>query len=87
MSTTTLTVRVSPALKDELDRLATLTQRTKSFLAGEAIAGYVARELAIVEGVERGLEDMRAGHVVTHEEAMRRIDAVIEKAKKAKARQ
>ena len=81
MSSTTLTVRVSPALKDELDRLATLTRRTKSFLAGEAIADYVARELAIVEGIERGLEDLRAGCVVTHEEAMRRIDAVIEKAK------
>ena len=81
MTSTTLTVRVSPALKDELDRLATLTQRTKSFLAGEAIADYVARELAVVEGIERGLEDRRAGRVVTHEEAMRRIDAVIGNAK------
>ena len=80
-SSTTLTVRVSPALKDELDRLAILTQRTKSFLAGEAIADYVARELAIVEGIERGLEDMRAGRVVPHEEAMRRIGAVIEKSR------
>ena len=81
MSSATLTVRLSPELKDKLGRLAARTQRTKSFLAGEAIGDYVARELAIIEGIERGLEDMRAGRVVTHEEAMRRIDSVIEKAK------
>ena len=57
------------------------TRRSKSFLAGEAIAAYVARELEIIEGVERGLEDMKAGRVVPHDEAMRRIRAVIEKAK------
>jgi predicted transcriptional regulator len=78
MSSTTLTVRLSPELKDRLARLATQTRRTKSFLAGEAIADYVARELEIVDGVERGLEDRRAGRVVPHEEAKRRIAAALE---------
>jgi predicted transcriptional regulator len=30
-------------------------KRTKSCLAGEAIADSVARELAIIEGIDRGL--------------------------------
>ncbi len=81
MANTTLTVRVSPELKERLGKLANQTRRTKSFLAGEAIAGYVERELEIVAGIERGLADMKAGRVVPHEEVMTEIDAIVEKAK------
>ena len=81
MSSTTLTVRLPPDLKEQLAMLAKRTQRTKSFLAGEAIASYVAREIAIVEGIEQGLRDADAGRVVPHEEAKRRINEVIESAK------
>ena len=84
MDTTTLTVRLPAELKEKLDALAESTQRTKSFLAAEAIADYVARETEIIAGVERGLEDMRAGRVVPHEEAMRRIRATIERARSSK---
>ena len=81
LNSTTMTVRLPTELKDGLSRLATPTRRSKSFLAGEAIAAYVARELEIIEGIERGLDDMKAGRVVPHDEAMRRIRAVIDKAK------
>ncbi len=81
MGNTTLTVRVSPELKASLGKLAERTRRTKSFLAGEAIAGYVERELEIVAGIERGLADMKAGRVVPHEEVMAEIDGIVETAK------
>ena len=81
MGNTTLTVRVSPELKERLGKLAEQTQRTKSFLAGEAIAGYVERELEIVAGIGRGLADMKAGRVVPHEEVMAEIDGIVEAAK------
>jgi predicted transcriptional regulator len=74
---TTLTVRVPPKVKKQLDRLAISTKRTKSFLAGEAIAGYVDRELEIVEGIKRGIADMKAGRLIPHDEAMRQLDATI----------
>jgi predicted transcriptional regulator len=77
----TLTLRLPPKLKARLGELAERTRRTKSFLAGEAIAGYVERELEIIVGIERGLEDMKAGRVVSHERAMTDIDATIERAK------
>lgn len=80
MGSTTLTVRLPPELKDRLGKLAERTRRTRSFLAGEAIAGYVARELDIVAGIERGLEDMKAGRVVPHDDVMADIDATIAKA-------
>lgn len=86
-ATTTLTVRLPAEIKERLDELAERTRRTKSFLAGEAIAAYVARELDIVEGIGRGLEDVRAGRVVPHDVAMRKIRATIGKAaKRSKSR-
>jgi len=81
MASTTLTVRLPPELKDRLGKLAERTRRTKSFLAWEAIAGYVERELEIVSGIERGLDDMKAGRVVPHEDVMADIDATIKRAK------
>ncbi len=77
MSSTTMTVRLSVEEKDRLEKLASRTSRSLSFLAARAIADYAERELAIVEGIEAGLADMRADRVVDHDEAMRRIEAVL----------
>ena len=81
MASTTLTVRLPSKLKDRLGKLAERTRRTKSFLAGEAIAGYVERELEIVAGIERGLDDMKVGRVVPHEDVMSDIEVTIKNAK------
>jgi predicted transcriptional regulator len=78
---TTLTVRLPAQTKEQLAELANLTRRTSSFLAAEAIAGYVARELAIVAAIERGREDARMGRVVPHDAVMREARAVIEDAR------
>lgn len=80
-ATTTLTVRLPVETKEMLARLAGHTNRKQSFLGAEAIADYVARELAIVEAIEAGLEDIRAGRVVPHDEVMAEIDAIIEAAR------
>jgi hypothetical protein len=37
----TMTIRLEDGVKNRLDQLATVTQRSKSFLAAEAIAAYV----------------------------------------------
>ena len=74
-SITTLTVRLPTNVKTKLGRLAKQTRRTNSDLAREAIAAYVEHELEIIEGIKRGLEDMEAGRLVPHDEAMRRLRA------------
>jgi predicted transcriptional regulator len=79
-ASTTMTIRVSPDVKAKLGRIAADTRRSKSFLAGEAVAAYVDRELAIIEGVKRGLADMEAGRLVPHDEAMAEIYAAIDAA-------
>lgn len=77
---TTMTIRVSAALKERLGRLAHDTRRSKSFLAAEAVSAYVDRELAIIDGIQRGLADVKAGRVVAHDDAMAEIDAAIDAA-------
>ncbi|MER8880976.1 CopG family ribbon-helix-helix protein [Mesorhizobium sp. M0074] len=77
-ASTTMTIRVSPDVKEKLDRIATDTRRSKSFLAGEAVAAYVDRELEIIEGIKRGLADVEAGRIVSHDKAMAEIYAAID---------
>jgi len=42
------------------------------------------REREIVNGIERGLADMRAGRVVSQDEAMRSVRVLIERASRRK---
>lgn len=75
-----MTIRLSTSVKDKLAELAQHTRRSKSFLASEAIEAYVERELAIVAGIHRGLDDMKAGRVTAHETVMDEIDKIIAQA-------
>ena len=84
-TSTTMTIRVSPDVKEKLDRIAAGTRRSKSFLAGEAVAAYVDRELEIIEGIKRGMADAEADRVVPHDEAMAEIYAVIDTAEAKRA--
>lgn len=83
-SSPALTVRLTPEITDQLARLSDTAKRTPSVLAAEAIGAYVAREIRIVEGIERGLSDMNAGRLVSHEDAMAEIDAMIEMAERGR---
>ena len=84
-ASTTMTIRVRPDVKEKLDRIANDTQRSKSFLAGEAVAAYVDRELEIIDGIKRGMADAAAGRVVPHDEAMAELYAVIDAAEAKRA--
>lgn len=78
----TLTVRLPSQTKDQLAELANRTRRTRSFLAAEAVTEYVTRELAVVEAIERGRADVRAGRMTPHAETMDEARAVIRAATK-----
>lgn len=49
---TTLTVRLPSETRDKLDRLADMTQRSKSFLAAKALDAYAERELEKFRKIE-----------------------------------
>jgi RHH-type rel operon transcriptional repressor/antitoxin RelB len=75
MQTTTLTLRVPVEVKDQLDKLADATHRSKSFLAGEAIRQYLALEAWQIGEIQRALQEADAGDFATEEE----LDAVARK--------
>lgn len=84
-ATTTMTIRVPTDVRDKLERLAHGTRRSRSFLAAEAVAAYVDRELSIIEGIQQGLADVAAGRTVSHDAAMDELDATIAKVKAGRA--
>lgn len=83
-ASTTMTIRLPEEVKEKLGRLAQDTRRSRSFLAAEAVAAYVDRELAIIEGIQRGLADVAAGRVTEHDAAMTQVDAAIAEARERK---
>ncbi len=80
--TTTITVRVPLETRDKLDRLATATRRSRSFLMSEALDIYVREELQIVEGILRGMEDVKAERVIPHEQVAAELRDIVAKAKR-----
>ena len=73
-----VTVPLEPELDAQLERLAQRTHRTRASLAAEAIAVHVVRETEIIDAIHRGLADMKAGRLVSHDQAMAGVDAAID---------
>ena len=55
--TTTMTIRLENELKDRLDRLADATQRSKSFLAAEAIRDFIELNEWQVQEIKDSLKE------------------------------
>jgi predicted transcriptional regulator len=69
--TTTMTVRLPKATLAKLSALAHGTKRSKSFLAAEAIAGYVDANAGQVEESRKAVEAGDAGEpCYAHEDVM-----------------
>lgn len=58
---TTMTVRLEDDVKDRLDVLAEATQRSKSFLAAEAIRAYVESNEWQIGEIKAALQEADAG--------------------------
>jgi predicted transcriptional regulator len=74
-----ISVHTRPETSKRLDDLASLTRRSKSFLANEAIERYLAEEEAFVASVHIGIADADAGRVVSTDAARARIKAGVGK--------
>jgi predicted transcriptional regulator len=66
--TAVLTFRVDEQIKEDLESLAEATQRSKSFLAAEALKDYLAREAWQVAHILEGMKEAQEGQTVPHEE-------------------
>lgn len=79
----TVTFHTSPETKARLEKLASVTRRSKSFLTNEAVERYLAAEEEFVASVEAGIEAADAGDVLSTEELRGRLKAHIENAAKS----
>ena len=67
MSSTTVSVRINPAVKKRLEKLAKSTGRSRSFLAAEAINEYLDLNEWQVAGIQKAMISLDRGEGVVHE--------------------
>ena len=70
---TLLTLRLKRGLRKQLDRLAKATERSRSFLAAEAIREYVALNEWQIEETHRALEEAGRGEFASEEQVRRTV--------------
>jgi predicted transcriptional regulator len=63
-----MTVRLAAEVKERLDRLAEVTSRSRSWLAAEAISGYIAAQEWQIAEIESGIRDADAGDFASAKE-------------------
>ncbi len=64
----TITLHTSPDIKRRLEHLSQITDRSRSYLAAEAIERYLAEEEEFIAAVHEGLADAEAGRVLTSDQ-------------------
>jgi predicted transcriptional regulator len=72
--TTTITVRIPVEVREKLDRLAKITDRSRSYLVADALAEFADDELEVLEGILEGIDDADAGRVMTSAEVQAGLD-------------
>ncbi len=69
----TISFRADAEKIAELDALAAAQDRPRSYLINEAITNYIELHAYQDELVRKGLEDVRAGRVVSNEDVVKRL--------------
>ena len=70
-----VTVRLDHEVCDQLDTLAEQMGRPRAWIIKEAIAQYLERETWCLAQVQKGLDDVEAGRVISHEGMAARLKA------------
>lgn len=66
--TTIVTARIDAALKAKLEALSRATERSKSYLAAEAIAAYIELNEWQIAEIKAGIAELDRGDVLSDEE-------------------
>jgi predicted transcriptional regulator len=69
----TISFRADAQKIDALDSLAAARDRSRSYLINEAITNYIELHAYQDALVRKGLEDMRKGRAVSHEQVVNRL--------------
>ena len=72
---TTMTIRLEPELKRRLDKLASVTHRSKSFLASEAVREFIELNEWQIEEIQAAIKEADAGDFASDQD----VEAVFSK--------
>ena len=77
--TSTMTIRLSEAIKNKLEQLAVATERTKAYLAAKAIEEFIATQEWQIQAIQEAVReaDSPQAKFVEHEAVVKRIQARI----------
>ena len=73
----TIAARVDVDLDSELERLASATGRSKSWLINEALRSYVANEQQFLAAIEEGKQALRDGKVVDYATVVEAFERIV----------
>lgn len=73
--TETLSIRIDAETKERLDALSKRSNRSKSFLAAEAIGAYIESEEWQLGEIQAGLAELDAGQVVSHDKVSKWLNS------------
>jgi len=62
----TLTIRLEDTVRKRLEKLAVATERSKSYLAAQAVIDYVKLQEWQIKEIKLGLQEADAGELVSH---------------------
>ncbi len=65
---TTMTIRLEPELKSRLDKLSAATHRSKSFLAAEAVRGFIEINEWQIEEIKDAVKEADANDFASDQE-------------------
>ena len=68
MAAKTINVRLPEALYNQIEELAKATERTKSFLAIEALTSYVQSESWQIRDIQEGIKEADVGEFATDQQ-------------------
>jgi len=72
-ATTLISVRVPEEVAERLEALAEATDRSKSYVAAQAIEDFLSLQEWQVKAIKQGIADVDAGRVVSHKEALKTL--------------
>jgi RHH-type transcriptional regulator, rel operon repressor / antitoxin RelB len=71
--TTLISVRVPKDVAKRLRALAKATDRSKSYVAGQAIEEFLTLQEWQVKAIRQGIAEANAGKLIPHDEAVKRL--------------
>jgi len=73
--TSVITARLDEETLASLDRLSAAQERSRAWLIAKAVQCYVRGEIAFLDFVQQGTDEIERGDFLTHEELVAEIEA------------